>query len=178
MHRASREEFLTYVDHLGESGLASRSRLLEERHYPHLAALTDELERQNPNMTERLRERVAKLRTGEAQVVITGQQTGIFGGPLYAIYKLLTCLKVAQQAETTLGRPVVPIFGSRPKITILMRLTMFTFRQRIIKRVKSLSHLQNRLPVRSVGSLLIKQHFLKSSKRHSEQCQKRFIRNN
>lgn len=110
MHRASREEFLTYVDHFGESGLASRSRLLEERHYPHLAALTDELERQNPNMTERLRERVAKLRTGEAQVVITGQQTGIFGGPLYAIYKLLTCLKVAQQAETTLGRPVVPIF--------------------------------------------------------------------
>ncbi|WP_313491138.1 bacillithiol biosynthesis BshC, partial [Exiguobacterium sp.] len=110
MHRASREEFLTYVDHLGTSGLASRSRLLEERHYPHLAALTDELERQNPNMTERLRERVAKLRTGEAQAVVTGQQTGIFGGPLYAIYKLLTCLKVAQQAEATLDRPVVPIF--------------------------------------------------------------------
>ena len=110
MHRASREEFLTYVDHLGESGLVSRSELLAKRHFPHLAALTDELERQNPQMTQRLRERIVKLRAGEAQVVITGQQTGIFGGPLYAIYKLLTCLKVAQQAETTLELPVVPVF--------------------------------------------------------------------
>ncbi|WP_214810823.1 bacillithiol biosynthesis cysteine-adding enzyme BshC [Exiguobacterium sp. s127] len=110
MHRATGEDFSKYVDHIGEDGMLERSQHLRERQYPHLSPLVDELIRQNPQMTGTIRQRLERLRTGEAQVVITGQQTGIFGGPLYAIYKLLTCLKVAKQAENQLGLPVVPIF--------------------------------------------------------------------
>lgn len=110
MQKASRQEFSKYVDHIGTEGMQARSNLLQERQYPHLNALVDELMRQNPRLNDSLKERLELLRTGEAQVVITGQQTGIFGGPMYAVYKLLTCLKVARQTEERLNRPVLPIF--------------------------------------------------------------------
>lgn len=110
MHAATSVDFSKYVDHIGVEGMQTRSQLLRDRQYRHLDPLVDELIRQNPRMTETVKTRLECLRTGEAQVVVTGQQTGIFGGPLYAIYKLLTCLKVAKQAEAQLDVPVVPIF--------------------------------------------------------------------
>ncbi|WP_147510799.1 bacillithiol biosynthesis cysteine-adding enzyme BshC [Bacillales bacterium] len=110
MHQAVQQDFSKYVDHIGSEGMQTRSRLLEERQYTHLSPLVDELIQQNPRLDSSLKKRLELLRTGEAQVVITGQQTGIFGGPLYAVYKLLTCLKVARQTEQLLGRPVLPIF--------------------------------------------------------------------
>jgi len=110
MHRASQPEFSKYVDHLGEEGMFARSQHLKHREYPHLSLLVDELNRQNPQLSERLKGQLERLRTGEAQVVITGQQTGILGGPLYAVYKLLTCLKVARETEELLDIPVLPVF--------------------------------------------------------------------
>jgi bacillithiol biosynthesis cysteine-adding enzyme BshC len=53
---------------------------------------------------------VARLEDRSAVVAIGGQQAGLFGGPLYTVYKALTILAVARHAEKTLGRPVVPIF--------------------------------------------------------------------
>ncbi|AFS70928.1 bacillithiol biosynthesis cysteine-adding enzyme BshC [Exiguobacterium antarcticum] len=110
MHQASQQEFSKYVDHIGTEGMHTRSQQIQDRQYPHLSLLVDELIRQNPQLNDELKERLEQLRTGEAQVVITGQQTGIFGGPLYAVYKLLTCLKVARETEELLDRPVLPIF--------------------------------------------------------------------
>jgi bacillithiol synthase len=43
-------------------------------------------------------------------MVTTGQQPGLFGGPLYSVYKALGALRLAQELETTLGRPVIPVF--------------------------------------------------------------------
>jgi len=55
--------------------------------------------------TERLRRAAA---TGV--VVTTGQQPGLFGGPLYTLYKALSALALADALESALGVPVAPVF--------------------------------------------------------------------
>ena len=50
------------------------------------------------------------LRKSESLVVFTGQQVGLFGGPLYTIYKAITTLKLAQALSFRFSRPFVPLF--------------------------------------------------------------------
>ncbi len=45
-----------------------------------------------------------------ALAVVTGQQVGILGGPLYTLYKALSAVRIARSASTLLDRPVVPLF--------------------------------------------------------------------
>jgi bacillithiol biosynthesis cysteine-adding enzyme BshC len=52
---------------------------------------------------------IAALEKG-ALAVVTGQQVGILGGPLYTLYKALTTVRLARSASSVLGRPVVPLF--------------------------------------------------------------------
>ena len=68
------------------------------------------LARQNKlwNASSRTLENIDRLRRGAAAVV-TGQQVGIFGGPVFSIYKALTALKLANEA-TAAGVDAVPIF--------------------------------------------------------------------
>ena len=51
---------------------------------------------------------LARLRAG-ASAAVTGQQVGLFGGPLFAIYKALTAVKLAEEA-TAAGVDTVPVF--------------------------------------------------------------------
>jgi bacillithiol synthase len=51
---------------------------------------------------------IARLRSGAAAIV-TGQQVGLFGGPLFSVYKALTAIKLAQVA-TEMGIDGVPVF--------------------------------------------------------------------
>jgi bacillithiol biosynthesis cysteine-adding enzyme BshC len=46
---------------------------------------------------------------GGALAAVTGQQVGLFGGPLFAIFKALTAVKLAEEA-TAAGVDCVPIF--------------------------------------------------------------------
>ncbi|MBL8695996.1 MAG: bacillithiol biosynthesis BshC [Planctomycetes bacterium] len=52
----------------------------------------------------------ARLRDPRAVAVITGQQPGFLGGPLYCILKAVHCVRFAQALEKTLGVPVVPLY--------------------------------------------------------------------
>lgn len=57
-----------------------------------------------------VRQRLETLREPRAVVVITGQQTGLFGGPLFTLYKALTTVRLADRLQAELQRPVVPMF--------------------------------------------------------------------
>jgi bacillithiol biosynthesis cysteine-adding enzyme BshC len=50
-----------------------------------------------------------KLRRGAAAAV-SGQQTGLFLGPLYTLYKAASAIRVAQQLSVESGSEVVPVF--------------------------------------------------------------------
>ncbi len=51
---------------------------------------------------------IDRLRRG-ALAAVTGQQVGLFGGPLFSIFKALTAVKLAEQA-TAAGVDCVPVF--------------------------------------------------------------------
>ncbi|MBD3219910.1 bacillithiol biosynthesis BshC [bacterium] len=58
-----------------------------------------------------VRAAVAQLTAGAAEVVITGQQPGFLGGPLYTLYKIATAIVLAE-LRTAAGTPTVPVFWS------------------------------------------------------------------
>jgi len=53
---------------------------------------------------------IAKFEKKDTLAVVAGQQPGLFGGPLYTVYKALTCVHLARRVEEASGRPTVPIF--------------------------------------------------------------------
>ena len=53
---------------------------------------------------------VHQLEDPRALTIVTGQQVGIFGGPLYTLYKAVTAIKLARRLAEQLRRPVVPVF--------------------------------------------------------------------
>jgi bacillithiol biosynthesis cysteine-adding enzyme BshC len=55
-------------------------------------------------------ENIERLTDPRSVVVIGGQQAGLFGGPLYTIYKALTVLALSEHLRSALKRPVVPVF--------------------------------------------------------------------
>ncbi len=72
--------------------------------------MADILQRQNKTWgasTPTL-ENIARFRSG-ACAVVTGQQVGLFGGPVFSLYKALSAVKLASEARR-LGIDCVPIF--------------------------------------------------------------------
>ncbi len=78
---------------------------------PHTDALADALLRQNVSFGagEAALQHIELLRQG-ARAVVTGQQVGLFGGPLLTLLKAATAVARAREATTATGIPHVPIF--------------------------------------------------------------------
>jgi bacillithiol biosynthesis cysteine-adding enzyme BshC len=60
--------------------------------------------------TGRAKERLEKSAGGRGVVVTTGQQPGLFGGPVYTLSKALSALAFANTLERSTGIPVAPVF--------------------------------------------------------------------
>jgi bacillithiol synthase len=74
-------------------------------------AVTEVLAEQNAKFSvgEAARENLRRLARPGCLAVVTGQQTGLFTGPAFAIYKALTAIKLARTL-TERGLEAVPIF--------------------------------------------------------------------
>jgi bacillithiol biosynthesis cysteine-adding enzyme BshC len=62
------------------------------------------------NAPAEARESAARLADPATRVIITGQQAGLFGGPLFTLLKAITTMKLAKQVEREHRVPVVPVF--------------------------------------------------------------------
>jgi bacillithiol biosynthesis cysteine-adding enzyme BshC len=74
------------------------------------AKVSEILERQNRvwGASSKTLANIERFRRG-ALAAVTGQQVGLFGGPLFSIFKALTAVKLAEQA-TASGVDCVPVF--------------------------------------------------------------------
>ncbi len=74
------------------------------------ARVADMLERQNRgwDASPKTLENIGRLRAG-ASALVTGQQVGLFGGPLFSLFKALSTVKLAGEAASA-GSDCVPIF--------------------------------------------------------------------
>jgi bacillithiol synthase len=111
-------DYLTYVPAV--RGLYPRSPLFSEWLKDEATRVRDDdtrrrkvsdiLERQNRawEASPKTLMNIERLRQG-ALATVTGQQIGLFGGPLFSIFKALTAVKLAEQA-TAAGVECVPIF--------------------------------------------------------------------
>ena len=67
-------------------------------------------QQESRNAPAAARESAARLADPATRVVITGQQAGLFGGPLFTLLKAITTMKLAAQVSKDHRVPVVPVF--------------------------------------------------------------------
>ena len=80
-----------------------------ERRRADIAAVIDG-QQQRRNAPPRAREAGRLLADSRTVAIVTGQQAGLFGGPLFTLLKALTALKLANQVSRDHSVPVVAIF--------------------------------------------------------------------
>lgn len=91
--------------------ISSRSERVLDAYRTDRADLCDALEDANRSWgapPETL-ENIGRLRSSSTVAVVTGQQAGLFTGPLYTIYKALSAVKLAA-CLTSRGTEAVPVF--------------------------------------------------------------------
>jgi bacillithiol biosynthesis cysteine-adding enzyme BshC len=110
------------------------------------------LERQNKSWraSAETLENIARFREG-ALTVVTGQQAGLFGGPVFSIYKALTAVKLAAEAKQ-LGLNCVPVFWLATEDHDLAEVNQADFLspEGQLERLSSPTHGDQDIPIGSV----------------------------
>lgn len=91
--------------------VAQRAQEVLSAHETNRSELCDALERMNTDWgagPETLKN-IARLRESDCVAVVSGQQAGLFTGPLYTIYKAMSAVKLAACLEQS-GTKAVPVF--------------------------------------------------------------------
>src|SRR5260221_10326982 len=86
------------------------ARLQASRHDRGAIAAVIAAQQQRRQAPARAIDVAGRLTDPRAVAIVTGQQAGLFGGPLYTLLKALTTLKLADQVSRDFNVPVVPIF--------------------------------------------------------------------
>lgn len=83
-----------------------------QQHPRNRALLVDVLQAQQAHRDAPAESRAAAARLADPSsvAVVTGQQAGVFGGPMYTLLKALTALQLARRAAREHGVPAVAIF--------------------------------------------------------------------
>lgn len=101
-----------FYEAAGRNGetLQSRAKLIAGGSYPR-DQVADVLVEQNraAGADDATLANIDRLRKPDSVVVITGQQAGLFTGPLFTLYKALTVIKLAEQLRAS-GVNAVPMF--------------------------------------------------------------------
>ncbi len=53
---------------------------------------------------------IKRVKEEGAVALVTGQQLGLFGGPVYTFYKIISVIHLSRKLEKQLERPVIPVF--------------------------------------------------------------------
>lgn len=91
-----------------EQEIRSKASTIEkkESHSKYISALKELHAKLDIDQNEQL----DKLAKKDSLAIVTGQQLGVYGGPLFTIYKTISTILLAKEWEEKLSRPVVPVF--------------------------------------------------------------------
>lgn len=105
------EAFYTYNPKDLSSWFA-RSKVLDEFPRENLIKVLPEIRSYNEKLGcgYQTLENIDALSESGTFAVVTGQQSGLFTGPLYTVYKAITTIQLAKRYSEVLGKVVVPIF--------------------------------------------------------------------
>ena len=98
-------------DYRHETAVLAQIDRVRDRRYPRIE-MGRVLERQNRafGAEDATFKNIEDLALGNANVIITGQQVGLFGGPLFVLYKALTAIKLADRLSRICKDCFVPVF--------------------------------------------------------------------
>ncbi|RMF60839.1 MAG: bacillithiol biosynthesis cysteine-adding enzyme BshC [Calditrichaeota bacterium] len=98
-------------DYRNSEAYLERSDRVKSRSLP-LGRLVPVLREQNERFGcgAQTLEKIDLLLERRACAVVTGQQTGLFGGPLFTLYKALTAIRLAERLNRTCEGCYVPVF--------------------------------------------------------------------
>lgn len=110
-HFSKVSHLFTYNPHQMDS-FHQRLAVVDEKYTIDRKQLVTVLKKYNQKLGcgEKTLANIEKLGQKGTTMIITGQQPGVFTGPLYTIYKAMTAIQLAEKMSGELAYPVVPVF--------------------------------------------------------------------